>query len=354
MTTLDLQRVHQVGATAEEVDDFAAAHGWSDGLPVVAPTGERVAAMGAAAGEPADTRIGPVPVSGRIADVQSVAVNAVLAGCRPAHFPAVLATLRAVLEPAFNLAGVQATTHPCAPLAVFGGPVVDALGINCGAGVFGPGTRANAVIGRAVRLVLLNVGEGIPGTGDEATFGQPGKFTYVAGENEDTSPWPPLRVDHEVDADASAVTVFAAEAPHNVNDHGSTDGRGVLVTVAGTMRTLGNNNIYLGGDVLVLLGPEHAALCARDGLTKDAVAQQLFELARVRAGELAPENRARFARIRPDPFATAADDDLVPIVASADNVVVTVTGGPGRHSMVVPTFGASRTVTRRLDGKEVP
>ncbi|MQA81199.1 MAG: hypothetical protein GEV10_22395 [Streptosporangiales bacterium] len=341
--------VHLVGDTAEEIDDFVAARGWSDGLPVVAPTPERVAAMVAASGLPADAEVGAVPVSGRIADVRSVAVNAVMAGCRPAHFPALLATLRAVLDPGFNLAGVQATTHPCAPLAVFGGPVVDELGINAGAGALGPGSRANAVIGRALRLVVLVIGEGTIGDGDKATFGHPGKYTYVAAENEPANPWTPLRVDHGLGADASAVTVFAAEAPHNVNDHGSSDGAGILVTIAGTMRTLGNNNIYLGGDMLVLLGPEHAAVCARDGLTKHDVARRLFELARVRVSELSPENRARFARIRPDPFATAADDDLAPVVASADNVVVTVLGGPGRHSMVVPTFGASRTVTRAVD-----
>lgn len=339
-----------VDADAESVDDFFYERGWSDGLPMVAPTPERVEAALAALDVGPDEVVGDVPVARRLADVRSVAVNAVMAGCRPEHMPAVLSLLRASLAPSFNLAGVQATTHPCAPLAVFGGPVVDDLPINCGAGVLGPGTRANAVIGRALRLILVNVGGGTPGEGDKATFGQPGKFTYVAGENAGSNPWTSLREDDGLSAEASAVTVFAAEAPHNVNDHGSATAEGIMVTVAGTLATLGNNNIYLGGPVLVALGGEHAALCSREGMTKEEVRRRLVDLCQVRAGDVWWENRQRFARIRPDPFAHVTDDDMVSVLGRAENVAVTVFGGPGRHSMVFPTFGASKSQTLQITG----
>lgn len=342
--------IFSVDGSTESVDDFFAERGWSDGLPLVAPTPERVdAALTALDAEP-DAVVGEVPVSRRLADVRSVAVNAVMAGCRPQHMPAVLSLLQATLQPGFNLAGVQATTHPCAPLAVFGGSVVEELPLNCGAGVLGPGTRANAVIGRALRLILLNIGGGTIGEGDKATFGQPGKFTYVAAENAASNPWSSLREDEGLAADTSAVTVFAAEAPHNVNDHGSSTAEGVLVTIAGTLATLGNNNIYLGGPVLVAFGGEHAALCSREGMTKDEVRQRIHELCVVRNGDIWWENRQRFARIRPDPFATAAEDDMVPVIRCVDDIAVTVFGGPGRHSMVFPNFGASESQTVPITG----
>jgi hypothetical protein len=348
-TSVDLE-VFEVDDDSDSVDDFYYRHGWSDGLPLVPPTRERVDRVLAALDMDPDERVGPVPVSRRIADIRSIVVNAVLAGCRAEHVPAVVALLRATLEPEFNLAGVQATTHPCAPLAVFGGPIVDELPLNCGAGLLGPGTRANAVIGRALRLILMNIGEGTIGNGDKATFGQPGKFSFVAAENSSANPWSALREDHGRPAAQSAVTVFAAEAPHNVNDHGSSAAEGVLVTIAGTLATLGNNNIYLGGSVLVAFGPEHAALCAREGMTKADVRNRLFELSRIRVGDVWWENRRRFARIRPDPFAQAQDDDPVAILPGPEHIEVTVFGGPGRHSMIFPTFGASVSRTAPIEG----
>lgn len=339
-----------VDGSNESIDDFFTERGWSDGLPLVAPTRERVDAALTVLDADPDAVVGEVPVSRRLADVRSVAVNAVMAGCRPEHMPAVLSLLRATLRPGFNLAGVQATTHPCAPLAVFGGRVVEELPLNCGAGVLGPGTRANAVIGRALRLILINVGGGTIGDGDKATFGQPGKFTYVAAENAATNPWSSLREDDGLASAESAVTVFAAEAPHNVNDHGSATAEGVLVTIARTLATPGNNNIYLGGRVLVAFGGEHAAMCSREGMTKDDVRRRIYELCVVRNGDVWWENRQRFARIRPDPFATAAEDDMVPVLSSVDDIAVTVFGGPGRHSMVFPTFGASESQTVSITG----
>src|SRR2546428_5660489 len=199
---------------------------WCDGLPVVPPTEERVRAM---LGEAlAERSLGAMPPLWRQATLEKLAVNAVMAGCEPAYFPVVVAAVEAMLEPAFNLYGVQATTHPVAPLLIVHGPIARELGVHAGSGCFGPGFRANATIGRAIRLILMNLGGAWPGRYDMATQGSPAKFTYCIAEREDASPWGPLR------AGESAVTVFGGEAPHNVNDHVSTGAAGGPAPRAGT------------------------------------------------------------------------------------------------------------------------
>jgi hypothetical protein len=196
------------------------------------------------------------------ATVERVAVNAVLAGALPEHFPVILAAVEAVAQPAFNLQAIQTTTHPCSPLIIVNGPIAARLGINGAGNALGQGHRANAVIGRAVRLTLQNTGGARPGSEDRATQGHPGKYSYCVAENEEASPWEPLSVERGFPAGVSAVTVCASESPHNINDHGSFTPEGILTTVAGTAATVGSNNIYLGGEPLVILGPEHAATVA--------------------------------------------------------------------------------------------
>ncbi|MCL6639989.1 MAG: hypothetical protein K6T92_01310, partial [Candidatus Rokubacteria bacterium] len=205
-----------------------------------------------------------------------------------------------------------------------------------------------AVIGRALRLVLQNVGGAAPGKVDRATLGHPGKFTYCLAENETASPWEPLHVERGFGRDESTVTVVAAEAPHNVNDHGSTSAEALLGTLAGTAATPGNNNVYLGGEPLVLLGPEHAATFAASGWSKRDVKRAFWERARVPLGAFSAENRERFAVIDPARFPDPAPDFRAALAAAADDVLVVVAGGPGKHSAVVPTFGATRAVTRAV------
>src|SRR3989449_5675575 len=168
-----------------------------------------------------------MPPLWRQATLEKLAVNAVMAGCEPAYFPVVVAAVEAMLEPPFNLYGVQATTHPVAPLVIVHGPVAGRLGVHAGSGCFGPGFRANVTIGRAIRLILMNVGGGWPGRHDMATQGSPAKFAYCIAEREDASPWGPL---HERDV----VTVYGGEAPHNINDHGSTPAPRLPTTLAPT------------------------------------------------------------------------------------------------------------------------
>src|SRR5439155_19891575 len=189
---------------------------WCDGLPIVPPTEARVREM--LGRQDGSASLGAMPPLWRQATLEKLAINAVMAGCQPLSFPVIVAAVEAMLDPAFNLYGVQATTHPVAPLLVVNGPYGRGIGLHAGSGCFGPGFRANATIGRAIRLILLNVGGGWPGPHDMATQGSPAKFSYAIAEREDASPWEPLSVGLGFGADRSVVTVFGGEPPHNVND----------------------------------------------------------------------------------------------------------------------------------------
>jgi hypothetical protein len=316
---------------------------WSDGLPVLPPTPERVArVLGGRDGTQVVAML--APLDGQ-ATLEAIAINAALAGALPEHLPVIAAAVRALADPAFNLNAVQTTTHPCTPLLIVNGPIAARLGISGGANALGNGHRANAVIGRAVRLILQNVGGARPGLEDRATLGHPGKFSYCLAENEAASPWPPLHVERGFAATASTVTVVAAEAPHNVNDHGSTTADALLLALAGTAATTGSNNIYLGGSPVVILGPEHAATIAGSGWSKADLKRRLWERARVRLDRFSAENLARFSIIAPERFVGRPPDAEVPWCVSPDDLVVIVAGGPGKHSSVIPSFGATRSVT---------
>ncbi|MCH9046079.1 MAG: hypothetical protein IIA40_08225, partial [SAR324 cluster bacterium] len=202
--------------------------GFSDGLPVVPPTPDKVEAMVAAlGGEPQRVEAHIPPRWGSLTR-EVLAVNLVLAGCRPAYAPLVRAALLALCERRFNLGGVQATTHVAAPLLVVNGPIRHEIGMNAGHNVFGPGNRANATIGRAIRLVLLNVGGATPGDLDKSTLGHPGKYTYCIAENEELSPWPPYHVEQGYGPEQSTVFVIACEAPHSVTNPVADDAECIL------------------------------------------------------------------------------------------------------------------------------
>jgi hypothetical protein len=195
------------------------------------------------------------------------------------------------------------------------------------------------------RLVLQNVAGATPGHVDRATLGHPGKYTYCLAENEAASPWEPLHVERGFDADESCVTVCASEAPHNVNDHSSTTPEGLLTALAGTAAITGSNNIYLGGEPLVILGPEHAATIASTGWSKADFKRALWEHSRLRLGRFSAENLARFATIDPARFKDRSPEDEISLAPTPEDVMVIVAGGPGKHSAIIPTFGATRSVT---------
>ncbi|HXJ81561.1 MAG TPA: hypothetical protein VMS64_23125 [Candidatus Methylomirabilis sp.] len=339
----------------ELADDFDAINeafydrGWTDGLPIVPPTLERVEAMLRYCDRPSNVVLGQVAPRYGAATPMRVAANAVMAGCRPEYFPVLLAAVEALVAPEFNLYALQTTTHQCAVLTIVNGPIGREIGLNSRHNVFGPGWRANATIGRAVRFVLLNIGGGRPGESDMATIGQPGKFTYCIAENEDANPWEPLHVERGFDRDVTTVTLIGAEGPHNVNDPESRSAQGLLTTIAGTMSVTGANHVYFAGEPLVVLCPEHAATIAREGLSKSDVKVFLHERARIALERFSTENVERQMRVKwPELFEGTADGVRIPLARRPEDYVVVVAGGVGKHSAFIPTFGATRSPTRAI------
>jgi hypothetical protein len=343
------------GASLEAEDDFDAvnelmrARGWSDGLPVIPPTAARVERMLAYCDRPWDEPVAKMAPRYGEATPLRLAANAVMAGCRPEYFPLLVLAVEAMCEEPFNLYAIQATTHLCAPLVLVNGPVAKELDINSGHNAFGPGWQANATIGRAIRLALVNIGGAIPGSGDMSTFGAPSKFSYLAAENEAASPWEPLHVERGIPREASAVTVIGAECPHNVNDHESITAEGILTTIAGTMLDTGANDVFYEAQPLVVMAPEHAKTVADGGYSKAAAKRFLYEHAHLPMGRFSKENIERRLRVTwKDKLGNAGLDAPVHMVQRPEDILIAVIGGAGKHSAVIQTFGATKAVTRAL------
>jgi hypothetical protein len=347
------------GASLEAEDDFdaineiARSRGWGDGLPIVPPTAERVERMLAYCDRPWDEPVAKLAPRYGEATPLRLAANAAMAGCRPEYFPLIVLAVEAMCEQPFNLYAIQATTHLCAPLVIVNGPVAQELDINSGHNAFGPGWQANATIGRAIRLALVNIGGALPGSGDMSTFGAPSKFSYVAAENEAQSPWEPLHVERGFPREASAVTVIGAECPHNVNDHESITAEGILTTIAGTMLDTGSNDVYYEAQPLVVMGPEHARTVADGGMSKAQAKRFLQEHAHLPMGRFSKENIERRLRVTwSDTLGKASLDAPVPMVRKAEDLLIAVIGGAGKHSAVINTFGATKAVTRALKTRD--
>jgi hypothetical protein len=344
--------------TAPEPDPFETLfdRGVTDGLPVVPPTRERVAKMIAGSGRDGAELIALVPPNFGRATVEKIAVNAVMAGCRPEYLPVIIAGVEAMCEDAFDLHGVSATTNFHSPLFIVNGPARKALDINCAAGVFGPGWRANATIGRALRLIVANVGGASARTMSMSTMAHPGRYTYCIGEHEEENPWDSLAVEHGFAPEDSTVTAFAGEAPHGVYDHRSTRGEDLLITISHSLEVISHHKSTHHGDTLVVLSPEHARLLAGDGWDRPRMRTYLWERLRkpvrdlvpgVDGGEGLPAHvLAKFA----DPGRETA---LIAKLREPANLKFVVAGGTaGRFSAVVAgwTFPKmSRMVTRRIE-----
>lgn len=338
----------------EAINALYYGRGWTDGLPIVPPTPERVRRMLAWTDRDPDTVLLVVPPNQGEATVETVAIAAVMAGCPPEAMPLLVTAVEALADPAFNLLGVMATTYPSGVLLIANGPLAAEAGLQGGSGALGPGWRANATIGRALRLLLINTGGGEPGKTDKSTLGHAGRFTYALAENERESPWEPLHVTRGLAAEDSAVTILPAEAPHNVNDHYSASAEGVLTMVLGTLLSLGSNNFFYDSEVVVFLSPEHAAVVARDGWSRADVQRFIFERAALPMERWSRENiHGRFRDKYPEQYATAdAAKTLIPLVRAPDRVLVVVAGGAGRHSATVSSIGISRAVTRLVTTRD--
>ena len=325
---------------ADAAEELLQKYGWGDGFPIVIPTPEKVSyALKNYPGD-IDEVLAVLPPRNGEATPKSIAVNAVMAGCQPELLPVLAAVVRALGRKDVNLRGVNATTHPVAPLVILHGEVVKELGFNAGAGTFGPGSRANATLGRAVRFVLLHIAGSRKG--DASTQGQPSKYSYVAAENEAESPFENYAASLGIKA-PSALTLFCGENPHNFHDMESQQPEGILDKAASVMATFGCNNACISsGEFFVGLCPEHAQTIASAGWGRQEIQNYLFQKAQRPAGEL----RQQFElRVWEDWMEAAPDSQLLPLTASAENIRIFVTGGAGKHSCIIPSWGMTRSQT---------
>jgi hypothetical protein len=264
--------------------------------------------------------------------------------------PVVLAAMRAMLMPGFNLELMQSTTHPTAPLVIVHGEIATRAGFNTGTGSLGPGNPSNATVGRAIRLCLINLGHARPGLMDFATQASPAKYAYCMAENASESPWDPYHVEAGFDPDESAVTVMGAEGPHHVNDHVSTTAQGILSTVGSMITVLGSNPTWINkSQSLIVLGPEHAATIAASGFGRRDVQMWLYENARMplskykSGGMWGMQVWPRWKQVIED------DAFLLCPLDSPDSFRVIVGGGVGRNSAVIPGDGLTPCVTVAVD-----
>ncbi len=311
-----LEELHQLGCT--------------DGLPVVVPSRERVERMVLATCLDGDLVIGEMGPALGACTVEKLATAAVMAGCTPDHMPVVLAAALAVMDSSFDLTEMQATTHCTAPLLLVNGPARhECGGIASGSGALGPGHRANASIGRALRLTMINIGGGRPGISDMALLGHPGKFTFCLAEAEEESPFEPFHVSRGFDVADSALTVIGAEAPHSIlavtdaDDPGTCDR--LLDALAGGFANTATNNAAIGGGAaVVVLNPDHANALAAVGHSRSSIAEAIQQRAlrpsRNETNLLGSSERSCFA--------------------TPDDVLVCVAGGSGLYSVVMPTWCA--------------
>ena len=332
----------------EAINDYYYEQKWTDGKPIVPPTEARVAAMLRHTQLAPDVNLGEMGPRWRPATVQFVAVNAVMAGCRPEYFPVVIAGIQAMLAAELNLVGTQATTNPAGVMLVVNGPIAAQLEINAGFNVFGQGWRANATIGRATRLCMINIGGGMPGVSDMSPLGNANKFGSCIAENEAHSPWEPLHVERGFARDASTVTAISCTGPQNVivRDGGA---ESILRQIAGAMLYPGSNILHFITEPVVVLGPLHANLIAAGGFDKPAIKQYLWEHSKIDAQRLEPIDRAAILRTKAPAVRNEGGRDFVYPTARPEQITVIVAGGEvGPHSAVMQTFNGTHVVTRPL------
>jgi hypothetical protein len=340
-------------ATLEMPDDIDAINRlyrerrWGDGLPIVPPTAARVERMLAHSRRDRHELVARVAPGFGAATVERIAINAVMAGCDPEYLPVLIAATEAIADAEFNLQGIQATTNPVAVWLVLNGPISKQLQVNATFNCIGQGSWANATLGRAMRLILQNIGGAWPGEMDRATHGQPGKFTFCCAENEENHPWQPLHVERGFAAGDSTVTVVGAEGTMNMNTHAKYADELARV-IAETMMHPTSNEYVHGGEPWFILGSEHAETFRREGWDKAEVKRQLWERSKIAVKQLSGKEIDRARASRTPELGELSDDTLLPISPRAEDIQLIVAGGPGTHSVYVPCFGNSRAVTRRI------
>ena len=349
MSAVPLNRAMLVEAPddLDELIEFFHARRWSDGLPVVPPTRERVERMLSCTSRKPDEVVASVAPGFGAATVERIAINAVMAGCRADYLPVLIAATQAMTAREFNLQGIQATTNPVAVWLVINGPIAEQLGVNGGMNCLGQGTVANATLGRALRLILQNIGGALPGEMDRATQGMPGKFSFCCAENEAQSPWEPLHVERGFRLDQNTVTVIGAAGTHNMNTHAK-DADDLIRVIADTMAFPTSNDYWINGEPWIVIGPEHAEILHAGGLSKADVKRRLWEESKMRAGRMAAKDLMRTQTARTEELGPITEETLLPVSGAPEGVGIVVAGGPGTHSVYVASFGDTRAVTREV------
>jgi hypothetical protein len=333
-------------ADAFEVNEFYQDKGWTDGLPVVPPTPERVAACLEAAGLMPGDVIGVERVRQRPLSAEKVAVNAVMAGCKPAYMPVVVAILRAMCQEQFNMHGSTASTGGSAPFIVVNGPIRTALGMNATHNVLGTGNRANATIGRAIRLVLINILGVIPGQIDRSTLGHAGKFTFCIAEDEEDSPWRPLAQERGIPAGTSAVTVLAGEAPRQIMNEWTHDPEEIMATFAAEMRHNMLTYSVWSGNYAMIIPKQLRDILVAAGWQKHDIREYIYRTARVLRREWTTVGKANIVHRSGGP------EQQFTSLQSADDLLVVAAGGPagGFGAVIPPWLGSkARAVTHAID-----
>ncbi|MBI3965366.1 MAG: hypothetical protein HY329_06995 [Chloroflexi bacterium] len=335
-----------VARSLESINELYMEHRWGDGLPVVPPTQERVGRMLRYTDRDPQAVVADVAPGFGAATVEKIAINSVLAGCKPEYLPLVIAGVEAACTPDFNLQGVQSTTNPVCVALILNGPAATQLGVNAGYNCMGQGNWANATIGRALRLVLQNVGRALPGDMDRATHGQPGKYSFCFAENEAANPWEPLHVEKGFDASTSAVTAVAVGGTVNMLER-TPDADELLRVFADSMAFPTSNDYNFGGEPWIVLGPEHAELLAQAGHTKTSMRERLWELSKLPGARFSRATlEEALVRRRTDITGGVTETTLVPISMRPEDIWVVVAGGPSIHSVYLPSFGDARASTR--------
>ena len=339
-----LEQEYELTEAIDEFEFFLEKQ-WSDGLPVVTPTEARLERFLKATKRDPNEVIGRIPPMMEPATVRTVAIHALMAGCKPEYLPVVLGAIKLMLREEFNLNGVQGTMHGVAPLMIVNGPYAKQIGIHGSNGCFGPGFRANASIGRAIRLMLLNLGGGIPGVGSATVFSTPLRYTACLTENIERSPWETLAAARGYSNDDNVITCAMVESPRLCYDDVSQDPERLLTGIADSMAVMSSWNMHVRSDMVVAMGPEQATICARAGMKRADVHRRLIELAQRKVGDLKRGGnwrRERALKINVDPD---NDEQWVPVIKDERDLHLIVAGGWGPLTAVCHGWGGgSRAV----------
>ena len=311
---------------SDDLFEFMFDQGLTDGLPVVPPTPERVMRMLAGTKRDAQSVIAVCAPNMAPVTVEKAAINAVMAGCKPEYLPVVIAAVEAITTEQFNIHGVLATTHFPTPVLIVNGPIRNKIGMNMKMNVFGQGNRANATIGRAVQLIVRNVGGGRPGEVDRCAMGHPGKYTFCFPEWEERSNWEPLHVERGFRAEESTVTVFAGGAPNPIIDQLSRDASSLAASYGLALQAVSHPKQYGYGEIVVAVSPEHVDTFAKDGWTKDQVRARIQEVSSKPVREL---TRDAFCAegLTPETAAKLGPDTLLPKFRNPKDIFLVVAGG---------------------------